>query len=213
MARYVQAYDASKIPCIDSTVASSDVLVVRRVAEAPDAAELTANALYLQTSRLQGTLFVADPDCDDPADASCIPTGYLPPQSQSSVVLVHAYYVAVDDDGVPKLRRQRLVAGPNVRDEEIIPGVEDLQVELGVDNDGDTTADYFVSPDSVPAAASIVAARVWIRVRSTQPDFQFLDDREYKYGNHEYKADATNDANRFRRMLISKTIQLRNTRT
>lgn len=214
MDRFVQGFDATKgLECIDAIEPSTDVLVVRRVGEAPETAALTANALYLQTSRLQGTLFVADPTCTDPGDAACIPSGYLPPQSQSSAVLIHGYYVADNSDGIPSLRRERLIAGPDVRDEEIIPGVEDLQIELGVDNDADTSAEYFVPPSAVPAGATVVAVRIWLRVRSLQPDFTFVDDRTYAYSNIAgYTPGAAGDANRYRRMVISKTIQLRNTR-
>lgn len=211
MDRFVQAYDDSKPNCVDGTVDDSDVLVVRRVSETPETVALTASALYLQTSRLQGTLFVADPACT-PNRADCIPSGYLPPQSQSSAVIVNAYYVGINAEGAPALRRQRLIAGPDIRDEEIIPGVEDLQVELGVDNDDDTTVDYFVAPDVAPVGATIVAVRIWLRVRSVQPDFTFIDDRTYTYSNTDFTPRATDNENRFRRMLISKTIQLRNTR-
>jgi hypothetical protein len=212
--RFVQGFDGAKgLDCIASTLGSSDVLVVRRVAESPEVDTLQAGTLYVQSSRLQGTLFVPDADCDAD-DASCIPSGYLPPQSQSSALLVHGYYIANNADGVPSLRRVRLVTGPDIEDEEVIPAVEDLQIELGVDNNGDTTADYFVPPDDVPVNAAVVAARVWLRVRSAEPDFTFLDDRTYSYSNVvDFKPDGTGDANRYRRMLVSKTIQLRNTRT
>jgi prepilin-type N-terminal cleavage/methylation domain-containing protein len=214
--RFVQGFDATDtgatgVDCIDETVKDSDVLVVRRVAESPATTALAANTLYLQTSRLQGNLFV--PPCLDPSSTDCIPSGYLPPQSQSSAVIVHGYYVAPNADGVTSLRRVRLVAGPDVMDEEIIPGVEDLQVELGVDTDGDTTANFFVPPYDVPLTASVVAVRIWLRVRSLQPDFTFADDRTYTYSNIDgFTPGAADNENRFRRMLISKTIQLRNTR-
>lgn len=214
--RFVEAYDASKgdLSCIDAIAADSDVLVVRRVAEAAEESTLLGNTLYVQSSRLQGTMFVADGSCADPGDAGCIPAGYLPPLSRSAAVMVHGYYIANNAAGIPSLRRVRLTTGPDVTDEEIIPGVEDFQVELGVDNDGDTTADYFAAADIVPTNASVVAVRIWVRVRSATPDFRFLDDRTYTYSNNDgFTPDATGDANRFRRMLVSKTIQLRNTRT
>jgi type IV pilus assembly protein PilW len=210
---YVQAFDDNKgLACIPSVLASSDVVVVRRTAEQPVGGSLTANALYLQTSRLQGTLFLSDPDCLNPQSAACIPSGYLPPQSQSSQVLVHGYYVTNNAANVPTMRRVRLVAGPAVLNEEIIPGVEDMQVELGVDNNADTTADYFAAANLVPASASIVAVRIWVRVRSAEADFQFTDGRTYTYSNVTYTPGSAGNANRFRRMLMTKTIQLRNTR-
>ena len=128
--RFVEAFDATAddstgLDCIDDTVDGSDVLVVRRVSESPDTTTLNEGSLYLQASRIQGTLFVAAAECAAD-DAACIPSGYLPPQSQSSAVRVHGYYVAENAANVPSLRRKRLAAGPSILDEEIIPGVEGL---------------------------------------------------------------------------------------
>jgi type II secretory pathway pseudopilin PulG len=202
--------------CIDDTdfVAGTDVLTVRRSAREAEVTELEDKRLYIQTSRIQGTMFVAD-GCNDPDDVSCLPPGFLPPQSESHAVLVHSYYISPDSvgrAGVPSLRRVRLIAGPAAESEEIIPGVEDLQVEMGVDSDEDTTADYYVLPDAVPAGSKIVSVRVWLRIRADEPDFTFVDGRTYSYAGVNYTPGTGGDANRYRRFLVSKTIQLRNTR-
>jgi type IV pilus assembly protein PilW len=120
---------------------------------------------------------------------------------------------SVGREGVPSLRRIRLIAGPDSESEEIIAGVEDIQFQFGVDTDNNATVEYYVAPGTaLPAGARVAAVRVWLRVRSEEPDFTFEDDRTYSYAGASYAPDATGDANRYRRLLVSKTIQLRNTR-
>ena len=68
-------------------------------------------------------------------------------------VEVHTYYVAnnsVGRPGWPALRVKSLTesrGAAQFRDEEMLPGVEDLQVEFGVVADGRRPATRFVPPD------------------------------------------------------------------
>jgi len=193
-------------------VAGSDVLVVRRAGNEP-VTTMDTNRVYLQTSRIQGVVFM--PACIDATDVSCLPPGYLPPLSETHALVVHAYYVAqqaVGNTALPALRRKALAAGPAIDDEEIIPGVEDLQLEFGVDTNGDLSADYYVSGDNVPVGTGepVVAVRVWLRVRADAPDFSFTDGTTYTYAGRTYTPAGA--ALNYRRALFSKTIQLRNTR-
>jgi type IV pilus assembly protein PilW len=149
-------------------------------------------------------------------------------------MIVQAYYIATNADGhagVPAMRRKVLDsdgAAPLFRDQEMIRGIEDLQIQFGVDpgadvdGDGepddpgeDGMADYvngfaaqYVNPgDPILASAQVVAVRVWVRVRADQPEPGFKDERVYTYADTEFEAD-----DRFRRVLMSRTIFLRNSR-
>jgi hypothetical protein len=160
--------------------------------------------IKIQTSRVQGTLF---------ADTA-IPAGYVPPLSETHAVVVHGYYVdqASDDAaGTPSLRRKTLgVAGgaPVIDDQQVVPDVEDLQVELGVDQNGDQNVDFYVPPDTALGVNdNIVALRVWLMVRAERPEVGFKDARQYQYADRDV---TPNDG--YRRLLVSKTIALRNTR-
>ena len=128
-------------------------------------------------------------------------------------MIATAYYVSNSSVGrveVPALRRKRLVAG-SMLDEEVISGVEDLQVRFGVDTNGDTSADTYVDPAADPAdyGGQIVAATMWLRVRAEEPDFGFADDHTYVYAD----VDEAAPNDHFRRIVVSKTISLRNRRT
>lgn len=211
---------------------ASDTLVIRRGAEVAPTA-LDPDRIYLQTSRIQGTLFVPSSSCTDPASAACIPAAYAPPASQSRALVVHAYYISTRSTlraDVPSLRRKTFgnvnagTASDAITDEEIVPGVEDMQVCLGVDTNGDTNIDSYVNPGAVAATASVVSATIWLRIRSEDRDLSGVDGNSYvpvptddatalsQCGAAAVMAAAFTPNDRFRRIVVSKTIQLRNLR-
>lgn len=212
---YVEANnDAYGYTCaaFGTAVPGSDQLTIRRASTQVIAggAPLTASAgqIKLQTSRVQGTLFAS----------ATLPAGYLPPLSETRALVVNGYYISVDSDeraGTPSLRRQQLdVAGgaPTITDLQVVPGVEDLQIELGADFNEDQNADYFVQPGTaIPAGDQIVAVRLWLLVRAEQQESGFTDGRTYDYASRTGAAVYA-PADAFRRVLVSKTIALRNTR-
>ncbi len=191
---------------------NSDTVTTRRATVA--ASSLQAGRLQIQTTRIQGELF---------ADGN-VPPGFDPAESQTHNLLVNTYYVATSSNlipGVPTLRRKSLasVGGvPTVVDQEIAPGVENMQLQLGVDVDQDNTVDRYVNPgDAIlnPVAAGfipgarVLTARIWLVVRSVSPEIGIQDLRDYEPGDIDL--GVYNDA--FRRMQVSKTILLRNART
>ena len=175
------------------------------------------------------------PPCLDATSTACLPAGFLPPLSRTHALVVNGYYVANNSTGltgVPSLRRKRLVAGTapaiaDVQDEEIIPGVEDLQVQFGADSAApfDGNVDAYFAAGAVPTTAVVVSATVWLRVRSAEPDYSYTDGETYQYaGAAEFDPkDAANavsgvtcpggGSSCFRRFVVSKTIQLRDLRT
>ncbi|HEU4517759.1 MAG TPA: PilW family protein [Steroidobacteraceae bacterium] len=211
---YIEATDSYTLGCAAlgaGAVAGSDTLTIRRAStQVIDAGGLAASAgqIKLQTSRVQGSLFAS----------ATLPAGYLPPLSETRALVVNGYYIGQDSDqraGTPSLRRKQLdVAGgaPTITDLQIVPGVEDLQVELGADFNEDQNADYFVQPGTaIPAGDSIVAVRIWLLVRAEQQESGFTDGRTYDYASRT-GASVYAPGGAFRRVLVSKTIALRNTR-
>lgn len=192
--------------------ASSDVVTVRRATVAPAAPG--AGRVQIQTTRIQGRLF----------NDGAVPSGFDPTTSATHNLLVNSYYVAQDSTlipGVPTLRRKTLtVSGgaPAIEDQEVAPGVENLQLQLGVDVDQDNSVDRYVNPgagildpdhaDFIPAAR-VMTARVWLVVRSIDLEIGLVDSRDYEPGNVDL--GVPNDD--FRRLQVSKTILLRNART
>jgi len=211
VAQFIDGRDATttggsgyNLTCNATSAANwSDVLIVRRASS--DVRALTAGRAQIQTNRMRGVIF----------SDGVLPAGFsAAPSSETRDLVVHAYYVSnsgVGANGLPQyqLRRQTLVGGgPAINDVEIIPGVEDLQVQFGVDRNGDGNADQYVNPGSVPAAARITTARVWLRVVAEDAEVGFTDNTNYSYANTNPGAPGDNR----RRVLISKTIQIRNSR-
>jgi type IV pilus assembly protein PilW len=201
------------LPCPpqDTGQANSDVLTVRRASVNP--VPLQNGRLQVQTTRVQGEIF----------DDGNIPPQFDPVQSTTHNLMVSSYYVDTESQlipGVPTLRRKVLgIQGLNsaVFDQEIAPGVENLQIQFGIDMNEDNTVDRYVDPgDQIynPEApgyspgARVLTARVWLVVRGLTREVGVDDQRAYSPGN--VNLGTFNDE--LRRMQVSKTILLRNTR-
>jgi len=184
----------------------ADVLIVRRAAT--ETAALEDGRLQVQSNREAAALFS---DGVRPANFGA------GTQSETHNLISEAYYVgegaAVNGLRQFSLRRQTLIGGgPSMRDDEVIPGVQDLQVQFGLDVNGDGTVERYVNPeDPIPAGARIATVQLWLLVVAEEREVGFTDDHTYSYANADQKDDVFHD-NR-RRVLMTKTIQIRNAAT
>ena len=130
-------------------------------------------------------------------------------------MVVQTYYISNDSDGrpgMPSLRMKMLssVGGaPGFIDQEILRGVEDLQVQFGVDPgdiragdvepydpDDDGMADlvngfaaqYVNAGDALLNSGQVVSVRIWVRVRGDQPETGFVDNRSYQYADTDFQS-------------------------
>jgi len=204
-------------PAVGTASPTSDMLVVRRAADVSPST-FVANRIHLQTTRTTGALFVATSGCTSPRNAACLPPAFDPAVSQSRELVVHAYYVSTGGSlrpGLPALRRKSFgnvnaaAASDAISDEELAPGVEDLQVRLGIDTTHDGNVDGYVDPGAVPAGALVVSATLWLRVRSEEREPGHVDHTAYRYGS--MTADWVPDDD-YRRIVVAKTVQVRNAR-
>ena len=99
-----------------------------------------------------------------------------------------------------------------------------MQVQFGIDPAGTSgSAQRYVNPSAVPLGAQVVAVRIWLLVRAENPEVGFRDGRTYEYADRlvatgtTANLNAANAAGRayvpadgFRRLLVSRTIQIRN---
>ena len=192
--------------------ANSDTVTTRRATVA--ITPLQNGRLQIQSTRIQGQIFAN----------GVVPPAFDPARSETHDLLVNSYYVAADSElipGVPSLRRKTLVSvggAPAVNDQEVAPGVENMQLQFGVDVDADNTVDRYVNPadpiitpgdpNFIPTAR-VITARIWLIVRSIAPELGINDQRNYQPGD--VVLGVPNDE--FRRLQVSKTILLRNART
>ena len=156
------------------SVGNSDVITVRRASVQPVALE--NGRLQIQSTRVQGALF----------DDGTVPAAFSPADSSTHNLFVNSYYVSPTSQlmpGVPTLRRKTLTirnGAPFIEDQEVAPGVENIQLQLGIDVDEDNTVDRYVNPGHAiydPTAAvylpgaRVITARVWLFVRGPTTEF------------------------------------------
>lgn len=110
-------------------------------------------------------------------------------------------------DGIPTLCR-KVLSGAGMVDECIAQGIEDLQIEYGLDSDADGSANRYVASPTLAEFQDVVAARITILARSVQRDLAYTDDRTYSVGN---SGDYTPGDN-FHRRVYSETVTLHNLR-
>ncbi len=207
----IEAWDDSyTLPCGGRAPRDgSDVLLVRHASARTTVPSIGQVQLAVNTSG--GRLF--DDAVAPPIDAP----------SEIRDVIVNIYYVGESsfDATVPALRRLRLSDGGTqgrLEDQEIIPGVENLQVQFGLDTDGNDEVDRYVDSDNPAAApgARILAVRLWLLVRSetSEAGLGFVDNASYQPADANLPPIQPGASGgypaAFRRIAISKTIFLRN---
>ncbi len=206
--------DNYALPCPGvSPRANSDVLVVRRVStdQGPLGLGVEPNPGQVQVlSQSVGGHIFAD---------GILPMAPDPDRNQLHDVVINAYYVSNQSkysNTLPSLRRRSLV-GSTMQDQEIIAGVENLQVQFGVDRNFDGQVDGYVDDDNVTKRDdNIVAVRLWLLIRG--------DADETGQGYVDNNSYATPDADGFvitpgvgndypqnyRRFAITRTVMLKN---
>ncbi len=201
---------SAQYSCLDPAVVQpgADVVAIKRVAGNTTPLPLDVGTVYLKSNGVVGLLFkhpeTAPPAINVPAPAS--DWLYVP-----SIWYVRTH--ARDNnraDGIPTLCRKKLDDSgvPSMIDECIAQGVEDLQIDFGIDTDGDGNAERYLSAPAVADMPSVIAIRVSMLVRSATPQAGYHNNKSYRLGNRPlYQPDD----NFYRRVYIS-TITTRNLR-
>ncbi len=219
------SYGLSCLPTADAgpSQPNSDVVTVRRASVSPVIPQ--NGRLQIQSTRIQGRIFyngIIPAEFEEPA-APGAPALSTDPSATHNLI-VNSYYVAQESElipGVPTLRMKTLTmdAGASViEDQEVAPGVENIQLQLGIDVNQDNTVDRYVNPGDpiydpnavgyVPGAR-VMTARIWMIVRATSQEQGVQDINNYRPGDVDL--GVYNDS--YRRLQVSKTILLRNSRT
>ena len=199
---HVQGFDAgSGAPaCIPADVkANTDILVVRRaktcVAGVGDCEAAVAGKPYVQSSLCgtETTPYILGPfgtaaftltrkDCTTPAALR--------------EYVVNVYFISSNNragQNIPTLMRLEL-AGPTMTEVPLVEGIEEFNVEYGIDSDGDGQPDaYSADPASytypgcatctpVDNWANVVTARLHVLARSPEASPRYVDSKTYSLG-------------------------------
>ncbi|TRX54578.1 PilW family protein [Thalassomonas sp. M1454] len=115
----------------------------------------------------------------------------LPIAAKPHQVISHSYFIGdsnrrCNNQVIPALHWQTLVNG-RPQKEELLSGVENLQVQFGIDEDQNSAPDKYVNADQVSNWRNIKSVKVDLLVRSRCPDFSHLDKTTYYLGDEVYQ--------------------------
>lgn len=242
MPLYMQGYDNGANPalsCLNDVRRGTDIVVVRRVstcfAGAAGCDAVTPGAPYFQASRCTNLSELGSGNSDnffklDTNTANLTLTGRdCTAAAGIRRYVTHIYFIANNDtgsDGMPTLKRAELTA--NAAGEaatfSIVPlveGVENFQVEYGIDTDADGRPDsYTADVDSFDACVGtacvdnwrkVVAVKVHVLARNSAQSQGYTDAKTYTLG-----ALANGDPNEvspggaYKRQVFQATVAMPN---
>jgi prepilin-type N-terminal cleavage/methylation domain-containing protein len=206
---------------IDDLVPGTDVVAIRKLAgvkaaEAAAAADvagataaLTAGDVYLITNGVVARMALGS---DMPADDTEVPGAMGVPLpftywAYDPVVYFVRDYYTTDGDNIPTLCRKYL-AGSALTIECLAAGVEDFQVEYGVDTDDDDYADQYVQDPTAAQMLLVTSVRVFILMRGTDADPNYTNHKTYVVSNS--GNDHSDPADGYYRRVYTTTIMVRN---
>ena len=194
--------------CIDTTnddyEAETDILTLRYASPwTVETGDMEDDRIYLRSSLFEGKIFLgAD-------EASNLNVVFDTPQRQHQL-LAYSYYIADTDRDcagadVPGLFRKALNAENRPVTEELVAGIEDLQVQYQERNPTNGVSQY-VDADSVGNWDNVVSVKFWVLARAECPETGYEDNRTYVLGDQ----DPYEPKDAYRRQLYSTVVALRN---
>lgn len=201
----------------DHYVANSDIMVVRYGSPAAMTpyASMSASKVYLRSSIILGItggeILLGNDRTSSLVGDNSDGVGTYNYEYKTELYYVRPCSIlngSACTDGIPTLVRLG-IDGTSFTAETIAEGVEQFQIEYGVDSDSDYVADGYVSAGSVSDWDAVVSARFSIVIRSLQNDNTYTDANTYSLvGGFNY-TPATAD-NNFHRKAFTRLVQLRN---
>jgi type IV pilus assembly protein PilW len=201
------AQAAANFTCINGGEfeAGTDVVAIKRVAGVRAGAPTNGN-IYLRTNGTVGLLY-QEPLTTPPVIA--VPAPNAAWEYRPSIYYIRNFANTPGDD-IPTLCKKVLRGpAPGMTTECIATGIEDLQVEYGIDTTNNGFANVYLSSPTLVQMQSVVVARVSLLARSSEFDTKYTNDKTYSISN----ADLYAPGDGFRRQVVSTTIGIQNIRS
>lgn len=218
--------------CISGVYLRGDILEVRYAGEKILKANLDAKTVYIISQGQFSDLFYGASPTQPQNAVSLYGTNVAtdPPITYHKYESV-LYYVSkwtdgtsATNDGIPSLRRVSLQTGPALVDEVVLTGVENLQLQFGMDMDNniDTqSVQRYLDPDSIVSNANtnewsmVKSIQIWALVRSKQSRSENLAQKFYipaipvaPVGTP--PTNYTTAADGYKRVMVSSVNKVRN---
>jgi type IV pilus assembly protein PilW len=195
---------AADFSCLDSSelLAGTDIVAVKRLAGSVTAVPVEGDVVVRYNDQDGGELFI------EPSVVAVVAPFedriYTP-----AIYFIRNYTDVVGDD-IPSLCRKILVGGTpvNMETECIARGVEDLQLEYGVDDNEDGSVDFYMTAPTQAQLENTISARIYLLARTAEMDISYQDNKTYSLSN----ADDYTPGDSFRRRVFSTTVGIHNIR-
>jgi type IV pilus assembly protein PilW len=194
---------AAKFGCLDEAelVEGTDIVAVKKL-EGATTTSLANGDVALRYNGTVGALFVHP-------IAGAVPTPFED-RIYSPAIYFIRNYTNTEGDGLPALCRKVLKGGAKVvmETECIAEGVENLQVEYGIDSDLDGSVDELLTAPTQEQLGNAISARIILLARTSEADRSYTDNRTYSLSN----ADDFAPDDSFRRRVYTTTVPVQNIR-
>lgn len=185
--------------------AGTDVISIKRVSGARSGAT-TAGRVYLRTNGTVGLLYKAPAPVTPDVD---IPLPRTEWEYRPSIFFIRNY-ANVPGDELPTLCKKVLRGNsPGMITECLATGIENLQIEYGIDTNGDSNPNLYLSNPTAAQMQGVVSARIFLLARTTDFDLRYDNDKTYNISN----APAFQPDDSFHRRVFSTTVTIQNIRS
>jgi len=183
----------------------TDVVAIRRVVGA-EAAGLTAGTVYLRTNGTAGLLYQAPM----PVAPSVVVASPRADWAYRPSIYFIRNFANTPGDGLPTLCRKVLTgAGPSMTTECLATGIEDLQIEYGIDTSEDGHPNVYMTNPTITDMQNVVAARIFLVARTTKIDTRYTNDKTYSVSN----SGDFQPGDSFHRRVFSTSVSIQNIRS
>lgn len=186
-------------------VPGSDVIAIKRVAGKQLTPPADADVVYLRSNGTLGLLY---------REPMGVPAANVPPPFAEWEYRPSIYYVrnfaVIAGDGIPTLCRKVLqfASPPTMVTECLARGIENLQIEYGLDPDIDGQPNAFVANPTFAELQTAISARILLLARSVDRDTKYSNDKTYSVSN----APPYTPADSFYRRVFTITVSMHNLR-
>jgi len=183
----------------------TDVISIKRVAGA-EATTLTSGNVYLRTNGTVGLLF----NGTAPATPPFVVNPPLANWAYRPSIYYIRQYANAPGDNIPTLCKKTLRGpGPSMVTECLATGIENLQIEYGIDTSEDGHPNVYMTNPNLTDMQSVVAARIFLLARTTEIDTRYTNDKTYAISNAPNL--VPNDS--FHRRVFSTSVSIQNIRS
>jgi type IV pilus assembly protein PilW len=183
----------------------TDIVSIKRVAGA-EAGALRAGGVYLRTNGTVGLLFRA-PFPGAPSVVVAVPRADW--EFRPSIYYIRQF-ANTAGDGIPTLCRKTLRgAGPSMTTECLATGIEDMQIEYGIDTSEDGHPNVYSPAPTLAEIQNVVSARIFLLARTTDIDVRYTNDKTYSISN----APDFTPGDSFHRRVFSTNVSIQNIRS